>query len=201
MNRLIWLVLIAVSLPIALAGCGGAQPSVHYYRLDPLALTAPPDTAKGDELRIGVGPVTIPESLKRQEIVSHMRDNQLQVSTLHRWAGLLEKDLTRVITENLGRQLGSDQVLSFPWASYFKPDYRVVIDILEMSGDLEHVVTLRAGWTIVDGTGKEILLRKISSYRQPAAEQSMNGLVGATNQTIALLCEEIGTALRSRAKM
>jgi uncharacterized lipoprotein YmbA len=61
--------------------------------------------------------------LKRQEIVIRGDGNQYKLTDLHRWAGLLEKDLTAVIIENLGKQLGTEKVASYPSAIYFEDNH------------------------------------------------------------------------------
>lgn len=195
--RRLFVLIMAAALIMLFSGCGGTPP-MHYYQLTPTTLADEQPAEKLPDLAIGVGPISIPEMLKRQEIVSRSEDNELRVATQHRWGGLLEKDLTAAIMENLGRQMGTDQVLSFPWPVYFKPDYRVVIDILELTGDPQNLVTLRAGWSLVDGSGEQLLIRKVSSYQQTASEQTVGAMVEAQNQVIAQLSQEISAALRAR---
>jgi len=189
------MIVAAVSL-LLLAGCGGTQPTMHYYQLAPTALPVTSGAEGLADLAIAVGPVTIPEMLKRQEIVIRGEGNQYQLTELHRWAGLLEKDLTAVIIENLGKQLGTEKVASYPSAIYFEPDYRVIIEILSLTGKPGELVTLRAGWTIVDRSGEQMLERKISDYQQQLTDPSIDSLVQAESQAIALLCQEISSSLR-----
>lgn len=191
------IVALVLLLPL-LSGCSGPQPTMHFYQLAPTTIIT--TTEKLPDLAIGVGPITIPEILKRQEIVVREDGNQYSLADLHRWAGLLEKDLTTVISENIGNLLGTEQVISFPWGSYFEPDYRVIIEILSLTGNPGTQATLRAGWTIIDRSGKQMLVRKISEYQQPSSDDSFNSLVEAENQTIALLCQEISSALRQLEK-
>ena len=185
----------AVSL-LLLAGCGGTQPTMHYYKLAPTALPVTSGAESLSNLAIEVGPVTIPEMLKRQEIVIRGEGNQYRLTELHRWAGLLEKDLTAVIIENLGKQLGTEKVASYPSAIYFEPDYRIIIEILSLTGKPGELVTLRAGWTIIDRSGEQILERRISEYQQQLIDPSIDSLVQAENQVIAMLCQEISNSLR-----
>jgi uncharacterized lipoprotein YmbA len=78
----------AVSL-LLLTGCGGTQPTMHYYQLAPTALPVTSGAEGLSDLAIEVGPVTIPEMLKRQDIVIHGEGNEYRLTELHRWAGLL----------------------------------------------------------------------------------------------------------------
>jgi hypothetical protein len=189
------MIVAAVSLLI-LNGCGGTQPTMHYYQLAPTALPVTSGVESLPDLAIEVGPVTIPEMLKRQEIVIRGDGNQYRLTDLHRWAGLLEKNLTAVIIENLGKQLGTEKVASYPSARYFEPDYRIIIEILSLTGKPEELVTLRAGWTIVDHSGELMLERKISEYQQQLTDPSIDSLVQAESQVIALFCQEISNSLR-----
>jgi uncharacterized lipoprotein YmbA len=189
------MICIVATLPL-ITGCAGSQPPLSFYQLTSAKLPAAANTETLPDLALGVGPITTPEILKREEIVVHGDGNQYYLSDLHRWAGLLEKDMTMVITENLSNQLGTQQVFSFPWGSYFEPDYRVTIDILSLAGRPGDKATLRAGWAIIDATGKQMLVRKISEYQHQTKDSSFNSLVQAENQVIALLCQEISSALR-----
>jgi hypothetical protein len=191
------IVTLAFLLPL-LSGCSGPQPTIYFYQLAPTTSTTA--TEQLPELAIGVGPITIPEILKRQEIVVRGEGNQYRLADLHRWAGLLEKDMIAVIIENLGNQLGTQQVASFPWGSYFEPDYRVIVNILSLTGKPGDKAILRAGWTIIDPASEQMLVRKITEYQQQASDESFNSLVEAENQVIGLLCQEISIALRELEK-
>lgn len=187
-------VLVIIISLLLFTGCSGTQPAMRYYQLTPTSTVS--STEPLSELILGVGPVTIPEMLKRQEIVIRGDGNQYRLSELHRWAGLLENNLTMVIMENLGKLLDTDQVVRYPWESYDHPDYRIIIEVLDLTGNPGGVVSLRAGWTIVDGSGQQMLVRIISEYAQQATDQSVDSLVQAESQAVALLCQEISVELR-----
>lgn len=189
------LVAVVFILPI-FSGCGGKQATMRYYQLAPMELSGQSVAEKMPDLVLGVGPVSIPEALKRQEIVIRGKDNQYHLDDLHRWVGLLEKDLTAVLIENLGNLLGTEQVISYPWGTHFTPDYRVLIEVLNLTGHLGGQVTLRVSWTIVDRSGEKALVRKISEYHRQASDKSFDSLIQSQNQLIALLCQEINSTLR-----
>lgn len=185
-----------IALLLLVSGCTGTPSKTSYYQLAPTALPSASVAATLPDLVLGVGPVTIPEMLKRQEIVIRGDGNQYQLAELHRWAGLLEKNLSTVIIENLGKQLGTDQVISYPWKSYYHPDYRIIVEVLDLTGPPGGSVMLRAAWTIVDGSGEQVLIRNISEYQQQSQDKTIDSLVQAENQAIALLCQEISDSLK-----
>lgn len=181
---------------LLVSACTGKQSAIHYYQLAPTARPSVSDAETLPELILGVGPVTIPDMLKRQEIVIRGKGNRYRLAELHRWAGLLEKNLTTVIMENLGKQLGTDQIVIYPWKPYYDPEYRVIVDVLDLTGNPGGLVMLRAAWSIVDGSGEQLLVRTISEHQQQSNDKTFDSLVQAENQTIALLCKDISDSLK-----
>ena len=100
MNK--WTLLVCCGL--LLAGCiGRKSPEVSYYSLltieqlgEVIAISSHP------ELSLGIGPVTIPDSLKRSQVATRQHGNQYAFDEFNRWAGVLERDLTMVLGDNLG---------------------------------------------------------------------------------------------------
>lgn len=191
---------VVFALPL-LTGCAGNQSKMQYYQLAP---TEPPNALSADKmpnLALGVGPVTVPEILKRQEIVIRGEGNEYLLDDQHRWGGMLEKDLTVVLVENLASQLGTEQVVRFPWGTYYEPDYRILVDVLTLTGTLGEQAELRASWVIIDSSGEKILVQKNSKYEQAVVDNSFNALVQAKNQLLALLSQEISISLRKLEKL
>jgi uncharacterized lipoprotein YmbA len=186
---------LAVSLLI-LSGCSSTPPQMRYYQLSSTSAAVTMDSEALSELALGVGPIAVPEMLKRQEIVTRSDDGQYQMTDMHRWAGLFESDLTTVVIENLGKLLGTEQINSYPWDSYFDPDYRIIIELLSLSGQPGGTASLRAGWTIVDRSGKQVMAKTIHEFEQKTVNESFNALVQAESQLVDQLCQEISKSVR-----
>lgn len=189
------LMAFVVSL-LLITGCAGRQSTIRYYQLSSAALPTVSSIDNLSHLILGVGPITIPDMLKRREIVIRGDGNQYRLAELHQWAGMLENNLSTVIIENLGKQLGTDQVVSYPWESYYDPDYQITIKVLDLTGSPGDLVTLRASWAIVDGPGEQVLVRTTSEVQQQPNGQSVDSLVQAESQAVALLCQEISDSLK-----
>lgn len=182
---------------LLLSGClARSSPEVVYYSLltmeqlgDTQAIASLPD------ISLGVGPITIPDSLKRSQVVSRQHDNQYTFDEFNRWAGVLEKDLTSVLGDNLGALLGVEKVGFFPWMHYFKPTYRVVIDVVRLDGDLNGEAVLSARWAIANADGKNLLAAGKSNYRLPVQNASYMALINAESQLIATLSQEIAAKI------
>ena len=187
---------------LLLPGClSRSAPHVSYYSLLTMQQLGETEAISSlPEVRLGIGPITIPDSLKRSQIVTRSDGNQYAFDEYNRWAGILEKDLTAVIGDNLGQLLGVDKVGFFPWMHHFNPTYRVLIDVVRLDGDLAADAVLEARWRVTDTGGKIFLAGTKSEYRQQLDDASFASLIKAESQLVALLSKEIARAIVALAK-
>jgi len=183
-------------------GCiSRSAPTVNYYSLMTLEQLGDAEAmAALPEVRLGVGPVTIPDSLKRSQIATRQQDNRYEFAEFNRWAGVLERDITAVLGDNLGQMLGVEKVGFFPWMQHFKPTYRVMIDVVRLDGTLDGEAVLSARWAIADSEGKNFLAGKKSDYRQSLGNASYAALIKAESQLIAALSKEIAAEIVALAQ-
>lgn len=186
-------VLCVLLMLALLAGCGGKSPSVAYYSLAPLAQKNLVDQPKShDEIALGIGPVMVPEYLKRSQIATRVGDTRrYEFNEFHRWAGIIEKDIAAVVGNNLGLLLGTNKIAYFPWVHLFKPTYRIVVEMIQFDADLNGDAVLSVRWAISDGAGENILASGKSDYRQTLANPGYDALVDAENLLLAELSEEL----------
>ena len=181
-----------VILLALLSGCLAKAPEIRYYNLSSLATQ--PDSAitvDNRNIGVGVGPLTLPEYLKRARIATRVAGHQYMFDANHRWAGLLEEDLARVISTNLGVLLGTENVAIFPWRSYFQPDCRVVINIDQFDSAFDGDAVLRAHWSISDADGKALLASGKSMHRQPLEGDNYESLVTAQSELLVTFSREL----------
>jgi uncharacterized lipoprotein YmbA len=187
---------------LLLAGCiGRKSPEVTYYSLltmDQLGEVQP--KASHPELRLGIGPITIPDSLKRSQIATRQHGNQYSFDEFNRWAGVLEKDLALVLGDNLGDLLGVEKVGYFPWMHHFKPTYRVVVDVVRIDGALDGEAVLSARWAVVDADGKEFLAGGKSDYRLPLQRSDYASLVETESLLVAELSNKVADEINALLK-
>jgi uncharacterized lipoprotein YmbA len=198
MNK--WTLLLCCVL--LLAGCiGRKSPEVTYYSLFTMEQLGDVQAiASHPELRLGIGPVSIPDSLKRSQVATRQHGNQYAFDEFNRWAGVLEKDLTSVLGDNLGDLLGVEKVGYFPWMHYFKPTYRVVIDVVRLDGALDGEAVLSARWAVTDADGKEFLAGGKSDYRRPLQGSDYAALVKAESLLVAELSKKVAGEIDSLVK-
>ncbi len=147
--------LIAILTVVLTAGCAGTSPPTHFYVLE--SNTAPAKAAAMPELSLGLGPVVLPDTLDRPQIVLHDAAYRLELAEFHHWAGNLETNLGRLVTARLMAALGTDRVFPHPWPHQRQLDYQVRIDVLRFDGSLGGEAELAGTWTLLDGDGKREL--------------------------------------------
>ena len=179
-----------VIVMVLLTGCRGLSPPVDFYTLNS-QVNAPEDAAADENIAIGVGPMELPQSIDRPQIVTRTGPSKLVVDEFHRWAGSLPEDILRVITENLSVLLKSNQITAYPWEGHFKPDYRIVLDVQRFDGSPGEEMVLNVTWTITDAGGRNALFVKKSMIKEPVAGMDFDALVSAKNQALATLSREI----------
>lgn len=190
-----WVVLLGCFL--LLAGCvGHKSPDVIYYSLLTMEQMGEVQTkSPHPELQLGIGPVTITDNLKRSQVVTRQHDNQYSFDEFHRWAGVLEQDVTTVVGDNLGVLLGTEMIAFFPWMNYFEPTYRVIIDIQRLDGSLGGEALLDARWAISNADGKELLAAGKTVLRRTVNDPEYAALIKAESLLIAALSKKIAAEL------
>jgi uncharacterized lipoprotein YmbA len=195
-----WVLLLCCVL--LLSGClGRKSPEVTYYSLLTMEqLGEVQAIASHPDVKLGIGPITIPDSLKRTQVATRQHGNQYKFDEFNRWAGVLEKDFTEVLGDNLGVLIGVDKIGFFPWMHHFIPTYRVVIDIQRFDGSLGGEAVLGARWVIADAKGKGVLAGGKIVLRQSLEESTYTALIKAESQLVAKLSKEIAGEIDALVK-
>jgi uncharacterized lipoprotein YmbA len=149
-------------------------------------------------MAIGIGPVKFPDELDRTSIVTRTGRNRLQINEFRRWGGSLEKNVTRVMEENLALLLKTDQIMARPWERHFQPDIRIALDIRQFDGRLGEYAFLNATWMIVDPDGEVTRLVRRTIIQETVEDDGYDALVAAQSRALAGLCREIATVLSER---
>jgi uncharacterized lipoprotein YmbA len=194
-----WITLLSICA-ILPACIGKNSPDVTYYSLlsmEQMGETAGTRTAA--DLRIGIGPITIPDALKRSQLVTRNQQNIYQFDEFHRWVGILEKDFAYVLGDNLEGLLGADKIAFYPWMHHFNPTHRVSIDIIQFDGELSGEAVLSARWAVADATGKINLASGRSIYRQAVEPGDYFGLVRTESRLLADLSRKLAGELQKVA--
>lgn len=178
-------------LVVFLYGCAQSAPS-RFYTLSALAQP----TASGFQQAVSVGPILIPPVVDRPQMVTRLTQNEVKMDEFNRWSVPLQKDIARVIAENLAARLGSSQVTIFPQSPPDKSALRVTIAMLTFETGIGHRVILDAQWSIrIPGNGKTLMGR--TTREEPLSGAGYDDRIAAYNRVLKELSEDIAQVLIS----
>jgi uncharacterized protein len=200
-------IILISSLLLFVFGCGllggGTREMTRFFVLKPIpgATMAAPASSNGpDALSIGIGPVKLPDSLNRQQMVTRISENEVRVESFCRWAAPLTENITSVLAENLSSLLNTNRVVTFPWAVAKQPAYQVRITVVDFMGALGGEATLEVRWVLSQGENQQELENRHSSFKAPVPSSGHSALVTAESRLLAELSREIAQALQSRER-
>jgi uncharacterized protein len=173
MRRRLWAIVTALSLgAMVAAGCFSPRPDrSKFFVLSPATAAAnsiaPAGLAASSGPAIGLGPIKLPEYLDRDEVVTRVGPNRLELSGKDLWAEPLADNFKRVIAQDLTQSLGIHSITFYPWFGTTHLDYQVRIDVYSFETDSSANARLVAHWQVLDASGK-LLHAADSDLSEPA---------------------------------
>ena len=183
----------------ALGGCARSA-SVNYYILHSMQGPAPQTRNAGPEqcMVVAVGPVNIPAYLDRPQIVTRSSADTLQFAEFDRWGEPLDKNLVRVLADNLSALLSGAQVCVFPWPRSMPVRYQVTLDIVHLEKTPDGGVILDASWNVLGNNGKKVLVTRRSRVSEPVeGAAGFSGVAAAESRAVETLSREIAAVVES----
>jgi uncharacterized lipoprotein YmbA len=192
---------IAFGACAMMAGCSvlSPQPDPSKFFIlssvsDSTATAKPVSTSPDSQLTIGIGPVDFPDYLRRVPVVTRVAPNQVELSDERRWAEPLDKNFTRVLSENLATLLDTQRIEKYPWSLRTKVDYQVEIDVRRFETTSDGQSQLMASWIIRDGQGGKILYASQTSAGSPAGTDDASASAALSND-LAMLSKEVASRI------
>jgi uncharacterized lipoprotein YmbA len=181
------------ALALLVAACA-TSPSPRYFRLaalaEPAAAASPAGTA------VIVGPFQLADYLDRPQLVTRDGPNGVRVADYERWAEPLDANFQSVVAANVGRLLGSDQVLEFPAQAIVKAGRRVTGRLLKLDVDAAGLAVLEVQWGVLDGAGAVVLPGRVSRYEARSGGRDADARVAAMNATVTAFSSDVAAAVR-----
>jgi uncharacterized protein len=192
----LWMATVAV----VLGACGGgAAVRESFYTLSGPAAGASTGSgaaAATSNISIFVGPVAVPESVDRSQMVLRTGANEVEVSERYRWAEPLKSAVPRVIAETLTRELGTQRVLTSRSAAALATDYRIAIEVQRFDSSLTEGATIDALWTITPAAARGGSVRTGRTRVTEPASGDPASLAAAHSRALAKVGRDIAAALR-----
>lgn len=196
-------VLLALAaLFLGQAGCGamtGTSAPASFYVLTPTQGAGPAPAvvaSTGGKLLLVIGPVSVAPYLDRPQIVTRGQGVRVSLAEFDRWAEPLDKNLARVLAEDVAR-LTAASVLVVPAWDEDKAEARVLVDVERLDGALGGEATLVAWWSLRTHDGQT--LSRVRTEHQGSAGSSFASLVEAQSALVGRLAQDIAAAVNSLA--
>jgi len=193
-------VIILLLLITMNTGCAGTSAQSRFFLLSSLDDRWSTDnntanTNNDQSVKIGIGPLKLPEYLDRPQIVTRSTENELHLADYDRWAGSLKEDITRVLAENIGVLLGTDKVVIYPWRRNSLIDYQVELDVIRFDAVPGREAFLKARWAVFNKDGDKLLLTKTTNAQGKIKAPGFDGLVAAESALLEKLSHEIARGI------
>jgi uncharacterized lipoprotein YmbA len=181
---------------LLVAGCA-SDPVTRYYALVP---TAPAAALAAKPVAVVIRDLRLPQYLERTQIVTRASDHRLVMADYDLWAGDLRQDMTRALTENLSRLLGSDRVVAAPHTLRLQPDVRVEVEVQRFERDAGGKVQLAARWWLTRGSDGALMASPaITLAGDPvAATAGFEAVVASMGAVYGELAREIARSIRAQ---
>ena len=184
--------LLLVTL-VWLAGCIGGNPTKpsEFYVLSAQPGTPVNNSLAEDAISIGLGPLILPETYDRPQIVTRSEDNRITLAEFNRWGGDLDKELGRTLIYNLMSRLNTDRIVPYPWSRRYDPEFQVTVRLIRFDGVLGENAFMEGIWRVLDADkGCELAADRFSLVTETGGP-GYPALVSAMSRTVADLSQII----------
>lgn len=189
MMRQVRALMVSACLAILGVGCS-STPQARFYTLSPTSTPA----AASSETSVAVGPVAVPATVDRPQIVVSLGPNSVWLDEFNRWAAPLQDDIARVVAENLVAMLGTPRVARASQTVSAGFSYRAIIAVESFESVPGEMARLDAVWTVSrskDGTTQT----GRTTVREPTTEKGYEALAAAHSRAVARLSRDIADAV------
>lgn len=150
----------------------------------------------GGGVGIGVGPITLAEYIDRPNLVVQQAPNELAVSEDHRWAGDLSASVGRVTAANLGRELRTGNVRTYPWLRDDEIRYQVTLDIRQLHSEESGYAVIEAGWRVYLLPERRLKMSRTFVDREALTADGYSPMVAAQSRLLERMAQSIAAGLR-----
>jgi uncharacterized lipoprotein YmbA len=181
------IIVFALASALGLAGCVGSTAPARFYSLQALAAA---DAPVGSVPRLAIGPITVPDSLDRSQMITRLSTYEVRVDEFARWAEPLDKAIARVLGENLGALLDAQAVATVPGDGSTKEGLRLSVQVVSFEVDATSS-TLVARWSLWRGApGDPAVTRKSTCVAERSGEDAAS-VAAAMSECLAQLAREV----------
>ncbi|VAX15461.1 hypothetical protein MNBD_IGNAVI01-431 [hydrothermal vent metagenome] len=198
-TRINFVFLIASLILIAgIYGCG--TPASNFFILTPDNDYEPRSTGTESHIGIGIGNIELPDYLRKPQIVTYSKNNEITFDEYNRWAEPLDENITRILTENLAAMIPTNNIYLFMWPKEDPNIFQISISIDRFGLLPDSNVVLNTRWSITGSNKKSLLLTEKSEYKEKAVSLDYGHISSIMSNLIGKLSEDIASEIKRQAE-
>ena len=153
---------------------------------------------------VRVGPIVMPEHLKRSEIVYRSGPYDVKLNEYERWAESLERTMISVITSDLASHLGTEKAFDYYANFSITPDYIVKLNVTEFGRVSPDTVSLSASWELSSRSSQqnklylENIKTSIKYSEDDKDDKNVDNVIAAMNEALNELSLRIANRIIGR---
>jgi uncharacterized lipoprotein YmbA len=178
---------------LMLAGCASA-PTDHFYTLggDAAPAQATQTGRHAAAFFIEVPPVGVPQQVSRSQLVINTGPGQVDIKEQERWSAPLSDEISRALSADLTRQLGTIDVYRTPRPAKL-PVYRVTVNVQRFESSLGAHARIDAVWSVRQVPGDAVLTCRSTVSETVGA--GYDALVNGHRRAVRHIADDIATAV------
>ena len=191
---------------VALAGCLGSSRPARFYTLAPLQVREGPGPTSTDST-LAVGPVEIPDSIDRPQIVTRTGANELVMAEFDRWGSALDSEISGSLVAALRDRLASQKVAVAPWRSATlsgdSATWRAAVSVSRFDGIPGKSVVLQGRWELIarnSGVDESLGVRE-ATVTEPVDAPGYDALVAAMQRALVHFAQRMADSVIAEAQM
>lgn len=188
--------ILITMLSTILVSCGSSPP-VRYYSLEAIETASAGENT--DAIVVGLGPLRMPEYLKRPQMVTRGSGAEVKVHEFARWAEPVDKAMHRVIAADVESQLDGIVILAYPYLETIPVDFLVLGQVDRFDSDASGRTLLQIQWTVLSRDRETVIPPRRARYETRAASPDDPGAIAmAMNEALKRFSKDVADQLRAK---
>lgn len=184
-------IFVRLGLLALMTGCANTPAPVYFT----LVSGSPVPQLLGQSPRVAITQVSLPDMIDRPQLVVRTNGNQVRISEKQRWAEPLRRQISRVVADDLGKLLESNQVIAMPFdAQVFDADFRLMLNVQRMEAVEGLGADIDIVWRLEPRTGMAVMGRSV--VHEPTVGTEAGILVLAQRRALSRVADEIAIQIR-----
>ncbi|BCM26235.1 PqiC family protein [Methyloradius palustris] len=190
--KFVKLMLTSVAAIVLLASCATSVATRFYTLSTPAKSTQP--AAKTTAISIEVLPVSVPERLKRPQLVISTQGTQLKILEQDRWSSSFNDELRDVFASGIAAQVGTVDVARGGRIAN-QPIYRIAITLRQLDAVPGDKIQANFGWTITRLDTGSVVSKDVVISCQLTLTKPVSNSIDAVVQGMQAAVADVVTAI------